>query len=321
MSIGKRGLAKLAAAAVAVAGVLGVTWGQLPNVATGALTVNMTASMVVENVNEIHAEAYPDPLINPYNVAAAPNARNPGNFGKIWVKTTAGRWDIKMSTENGGRMKYTVGSSTRNECVTNWDGSQRCEDVTIGGTNNYLVYGPNSGISGNGVKVGCSGVDDADDCTEGTMTPDTVILDVAIGMAKDGKALGVATGTLYAIDGPATTQQIPAQIEVNDILGSKKDASTTVGEISFAQILGNHYSQKAPNAPTGGAPSFAHGPNGASGKAWSQVASDGFPRPATDQTEYFYINVGISPTNSGKLNTLVNGEYTETFYFDLYAGY
>jgi len=304
------------AAALTVAGFTVGAWAQLPNVSTGATPATMTVSMTVANVNEIKAEAYPNTEIKGVNVAAAPTVRDPGNFGKVWVKTSSGKWDIKMTTDNGGRLKYTSGASTSNQCVTNWDGSQTCGNVTTGGTDNYVVYTPGSGITGNGIKVGCTS---GTSCLSGANEPDTVILDVAIGMAKDGKALNVTTGTLFAIDGPASTQQIPAQIQVATIIGSQKD--NVGGAISFAAILGTHYNTNKPTVPTNGAPDFSIGPSGGTGKTWSQVATDGFPAPATDQTEYFYINVGISPTNSGKLNTLVNGDYSETFYFDLYAGY
>ncbi|GBU20152.1 hypothetical protein R80B4_00027 [Fibrobacteres bacterium R8-0-B4] len=303
---------KLAAAALAVAGVAGITTAALPTVIVVGQAQTLTASVVVENIAELTAtkNAGAD-LIRGYDAYQKPDLRDPGNFGTIKVRTNQGIWDVKMTTGHGGRLVFTEDGKETIVCDTAWDGStSNCKPKTVGGTDHYLTYKPSSGLTRGVIKAAVN------------TNPDTVLLDVAIGMAKDGEALGVAAGQLFTIDAPAGASEIiaPVQMDSTSLVDSNKPAKA----ISFAKLIGNSYKATgtAPATNSNSAPAFDVGPEGGGNATpWNKVETDGFPQPAVNNTEYFYINVGILPDADKLIATKKGGTYEETFTFNLYTSW
>jgi hypothetical protein len=234
-----------------------------------------------------------------------------GNLGTIRVKTNSTGWDVVMTTDNGGKMldKTSVG------CVTvpvvdgwgNQTGATRDSCSTSGAT--YLAYN-NGG------------------------TPANVVLDVAIGVAKQGKALG-NTGTpnklyplLNAISGTPSFVA-PVSIVPADIIASDINA-TTPAPVSFAEKIGTYYSTPA-NIPGAYLQGIYGNTTAATEGLWSDIALSGFPRPGVVSgtglstnveplEEYFYVNVGIPQATYNSLQGN-KGTYTETFNFELVANF
>jgi len=289
----------MAVAAVAAAGVLGVTgmvWAGLPTGPTEAAKVSMTASYYVNQITELQATGKnikDDGLKLAAAIDAAPSATNFGSLGTIRVRTNSSRWDIRMTTGNGGQML----DETSVECKDVdrqdvWGNKIGTDKDCSGSTPIYLTYN-----------------DGSDNVP--------VVLDVAIGVAKTGLKLGnsAAPTTLYPMADIATTPTFIPPVKVNPA-GSK----TT--PISFAETFGN--------ATKTGWGTFANGIyGGTSGGVddWGTIGDDGFPTPKGNASpdlneEFFYVNVGMPAAMFDALSGNKNKKtFTETFYFELVASF
>jgi len=339
----RKAVVKLSAAAAVVAGgAVGTGWATSP--VTGAFVTesadaSMKTSVTIENkaVIEVIPNNPTDDALD-YSVTdfSKINVNTFGNLGRIRVKTNSTAWDVVMTSDNGGRLKNSKYETGENVCQTNVFGEPyNCTWVSAGGAE-YLTFASLTNAvapdyaTTSGVILG-----GADDGSGGAVkTPDTVLLRLAIGVAKSGKANGGgASATIYPMldmTGAGTVES-PIVLVNADILKTKKVVSggyvygTTVHEdLSFAEKIGGGY------ATTGTPPSgkFSLGIDGKSptGRTWAVIgATGGFPAPQGNDVadeEYFYVNVGIDPTvKATKLGFGGNkeGPYEETFYFELHA--
>jgi len=343
MSISKT-VVRLSAAAIVVAGGAGMVWAA--TVVTGAgdpipAAASAKVSYLIDNKAAI--EVTPsgladDALIFDVDDNNLINVNTFGNLGRIRVKTNSTAWDVVMKTDNGGRLKNSKYEEGKEVCGTNVFGEPYdCHWVSEGGAE-YLTFGTTSSTAaGGGIAYTTTpgiilGIVDGS-----TPTSDTVLLRVAIGVAKSGKANGGGTNaTLYPMLNMTGSGTVVPPIRLNnsDVLKTKKGATVAnngVGNIfdalSFAEKIGAGYS--APNvAPSG---KFATSISGtASGRVWGpasasgSIAATGFPAPQGNDVadeEYFYVNVGIDPTlvNNKLIGGNKEGPYEETFYFELIA--
>jgi hypothetical protein len=313
MRNGKRFTGRLAVAAVAVAGVVGMAWADLPTTSTGQ-TGTMSATFTVQQIAEM--EVTPN---NPteenlvLEVDAVPKVTDiVGNLGTIRVKTNSAGWDVWMTTDRGGRMldKTSVGCVE----VPNVDGwgnpTGTFHDSCSTAGAKYLTYNNGSAV-----------VD--------------VVLDVALGVAKQGAAIG-NTGAptklfplLNALTAGTPSFVAPVKVIDTDVTGSDKSAATTKA-VSFAAVIGGGYDGLG--APTGAFNQGIYGTTTAATEGtWDYIVSNGFPKPgAVESTnvlpnvvkeeEYLYVNVGMPQTTFNALEGN-NGTFTETFHFELVANF
>jgi hypothetical protein len=327
MKSGKRFLNKVAVAAVAVAGVLGMVgtgWGQTSPVTGGASfgSKTMAATFTVQQDAEINATSnfvdlvvWDDAGTNVFNTQ--PVATDVvGTLGTIRVKTNSAGWDVLMTTENGGRML----DLTSKQCVDvpNVDGwgnptGGTHPDCSGAGAGTYLMYD--------------------NDPTNATAHPTVeVVLDVAIGVAKQGIALGntVAKTRLYPLlnstSGTSPTFEAPVLVQKSSVTGSDL-SQTTHNAVSFAYEIGAAYSSTTLSGV------YSQGIYGSTTNTkgnWGTINSSGFPKPGevkgiyvgpNDQQdeEFFYVNVGIGQSVYDNLKGNQNGTFTETFNFELVA--
>jgi len=296
-----------AATAVVAGGIVGVVWAGMPSGVTGE-TGELKAVFRVNQVTELEAIGKNLTEENlSFVVDAVPTAVNFGNLGTIRVKTSSTSWDVLMTTANGGRMlDETSGGCTEVPTYDGWgnvNGTQpSCPDPK-----RYLQYDKST--------------------TSGTVTYGDVVLDVAIGIAKSGKAVGNtgAPESLFPLIssaiGAAPVFIAPVKITGTKIPNSEKGIGTSFAPVSFATELG-----KAATAPTGPFANGIWGNTTVGVDAWTTIGSDGFPAPKGNyepQEEYFYVNVGMDPTSVyQKLGNNENKKnYTETFYFELVANF
>jgi hypothetical protein len=236
-----------------------------------------------------------------------------GNLGTIRVKTNSAGWDVLMTTDRGGRMldKTSVGC-TSVPVVDGWGnptGAFRDSCSTAGAT--FLTFKNGS-----------------------TVVP--VVLDVALGVAKQGAALG-NTGAptklfplLNVIAGGAPTFVAPVKVPLARVTGSDKSAGSTT-PVSFAYEIGFAYDAVG---PAGAFEQGIYGETTAGTEgAWSDILAGGFPKPGVvasanpdihpnvdPQEEYLYVNVGMPQTTFDALQGN-KGTFTETFNFDLVANF
>jgi hypothetical protein len=292
---------KLAVAAAAVAGVVGTVWAALPSGTTEAAKVNMKASYYVNQLAELEATGK-DIKDGDLRLAAAinavPTATNFGSLGTIRVRTNSTRWDVKMTTDNGGKML----DETSVECVD-------VDDLDVWGN----VTGQHKDCSGSTpvyLKYDNSG------------TPANVVLSAAIGVAKTGYRLGntAAPATLYPMADVSGTPTFIAPVTVS-LVGSEDNGGTA---ISFAETIGGGYDG---SAPAGTFTNGIYGGAAAGVDAWGTIETDGFPTPTGNASpdlneEFFYVNVGIPATMFDALSGNTNKKtFTETFYFELVASF
>jgi hypothetical protein len=317
MRNGKRFTGKLAVAAVAVAGVVGMAWAQLPVGGDSFGTGSMSATFTVQQIAEM--EVTPN---NPTEenlvlaVAAEPKVTDiVGNLGTIRVKTNSAGWDVLMTTDRGGRMldKTSVGCVEVPD-VDGWGNpTGKFHDSCSTAGAKYLTWN-NSG------------------------TKEAVVLDVALGVAKQGAAIG-NTGAptklfplLNALTAGVPSFAAPVKVSVPDVTGSDKSAATTT-VVSFATVIGGGYDGTGTGtAPTGAFNQGIYGTTTATTEGtWAGILANGFPKPgaveATNvlpnvdkEEEYLYVNVGMPQTTFNALEGN-NGTFTETFHFELVANF
>jgi hypothetical protein len=303
---------KLAVAALAVAGVVGTAVAQ-PVTGTTQGIANMSAGITIQNIANIDVipknPAGEDLVFTSANaIDADPTigtlAKNFGNLGIVKVKTNSNKWDVGMTTQSGGRLLDSASVG----CV-------KVPDIDGWGNNLGTTHDSCSTAGARYLRTGSS--------------MDTVVLDVAIGVAKSGKALGNsgAPATLYPIisglSGGAPSFIAPVLIDQAKVIASDKSITGTPAvAISFAETIGTY----GDTATTWGS-AFSDGIYGAgsTGSAeWGTIATEGFPAPKGNeqpQEEYFYVNVGMTEVDYLALNGNQNGTYKEVFYFELFANF
>jgi len=319
---------KLAVAALAVAGVVGTAGAQVGTVNAGGTAQGialMKAGITVANVAKIDVDAK-----NPSgeelmfkasgagSIDDAPTvttlAKSFGNLGIVKVTTNSNKWDVGMTSRSGGKLLDPKSVECHDEPDRDGWGNdlgtthQVCDPA--GAT--YLKYWNPTGGSG-----GTGGAED-------------VVLEVAIGVAKSGKALGNtgAPTTLYPIIANAVAGGTPtfaAPIKITGTVPVNDPAGANNGT-SFAKTIGIGY--------LSGGSAITAGPykdgiyNTSTGTSnpdtWTQIKDNGFPAPkgnSEPQNEYFYVNVGMTETVYNTLNSNKNGTYEEVYYFELYANF
>jgi len=297
MSIKKLAVRGVLAVAGTV-GVVGLVWAALPGGAAKD-SAQMGVGFSVLSIGEIEATAH-----NPTNeelvanTITAVSGANFGSLGTIRVKTNSTSWDVKMTTQNGGRLASLDGVEMELSCdaadwLTGVVDSTTCKSVPSG----PVPYLKNDAAA-------------------------DVRLGVAVGVAKSGKALGAgAQATIYPIFSATGTFVAPVIVPVADLTNSQIDIAMGFAEVSFAELLGAAYT-----SGIGG--KFDLGIYGAEALAtdlsgWETIEDDGFPLPKGNEQEmeeYFYVNVGIN-TSTNAIAGNKDGTYTETFYFDLVANF
>ncbi len=330
MSISKTAV-RLAAAALTVAGLTVGVWAQ------GATSGSMSATYTVQQIAEL--EVTPK---NPMeenliwknsgvgSINAAPSAANFGNLGTIKVRTNSAKWDVLMTTDNGGKMldKTSVG----------------CWSVPVVDGWGNPTGAMRDSCDSNGAKYLTR--------AEGTSVGDTmpVILSVAIGIAKQGQALGNtgASDQLFPLLAAFPTTGAgasPAGFVPPVLLDSTAVAKSQVGltgvnfeKVSFAKKIGAATTGYGSGGvmPTGAA--YTQGIYGTTTATtagdWGEIVNGFFPKPGVSGiagsgasapalganvdplTEFFYVNVGITEATQQKLQGN-KGTFTETFNFEL----
>jgi hypothetical protein len=302
MSISKRFLRKLAVAALAVAGVLGVAWAILPSDVKN--TASMGVTYQVQSIAEIDVTPH-----NPTNEELLKNdtltvtGGHFGTLGTIKVTTNSTGWDVWMTTANGGQLADIRGIKTIKSCpsadwLTGITDSSKCTDV------------PDPSKPAPILKYA-----DA--------TP--VQLGVAVGLAKTGTAIGAgAPATIYPIFSAASVFIPPVSVDPADLTTAIRPASGAPTDyISFAGLLGGTWSGTTPGGQFDKGIYGTTGETLTSASGWTTISGDGFPLPtgnSVDGEEYFYVNVGIN-TSTKLLGGNEDGYYSETFYFDLVANF
>jgi hypothetical protein len=323
MSISKRFLRKLAVAALAVAGVVGMAGTA---VAQGPIVAEMGVSITVERKEKI--EPIPNAAFNVEefmdsktgSVVAGPiTAKVPGNLGLIKVTTNSASWDVEMYTKWGGKL-VLEGAPTADavgpQCASGthpdpWDAS-KCLNL-----DNTPAAPPVQGYSPGTAK--------ALRYKSGSTYSD-VGLEIAIGIADSGKNLSPsATLPYYPLGAPSDYNDF-SPIDVSTSVGATNkyvivpNAAPTenpsIDKIKFASevFIGSYGNMidpiKTPN-------SWASGMNTAS------LASFGALSSLRGETAYFYINVGLDNNATAPLPFGGNdpGVYSETLYFDLVADF
>jgi hypothetical protein len=326
---------KLAVAALAVAGVVGLVWAALPTAGSGKLD-KMKVSFEIVKLMEIECTAKPvdAATLKATDVSLVANAgADAGTLGTIRVKTNSTGWDVWMTTDFGGRLVYVDGGSlVPGTCppaqVDPWNPSNclvTVPPVLQGASQTPLIYNSTTGADAPGV-IGTTLV--------GTnSTNDEVQLQVSIGLASRGDQLSTSATAdmIYGIGAP-TAYVVPRVINnvlletTGTVLGSL--AATTPAYVSFATELGTHYGTTPPGAPVmtgiGGLPA---NPNF---RTWANIALNGFPTPnnaiASTPAEhvdeqYFFVNVGLVNGLIGNISGNDEGVYEETFTFELAASF
>ncbi|MDR2694532.1 MAG: hypothetical protein LBB74_10020 [Chitinispirillales bacterium] len=322
---------KLAAAALAVAGAVGMAAADDVCVGTGCtaemkvgfdIAIEDTARIEAIEVKTLDKAAL---LANGLTVAGDDKDKV-GTLGILRITTTADAWDVKMTTRWGGKLVHE-GAPTPNgtpDCPSGYDenpwNTDMCQkpgspDVPkVEGTNpgepKSLVY-VNKSLSTAGSEPGWLNA-------AGTGTYDTVQLYVRIGICDLGADLNTSAGqtTYYSLGAPAAYADYPPVTITPAILtGTAKydalDASTLIPtEASFAAILGGAYSVDLAERNLN----------------WTTIAGGSTfatpritPPNATDakHLQHFYINVGMNNTVDILEKKATNGNYGETFTFEL----
>jgi len=224
MSISKT-VVRLSAAALVVAGGVGMVWAQSVVNTTSKDNASMKAGMTIQNLAEIDVipkNPTGDDLKLTAAIDALPTATKFGSLGIVKVTTNSNKWDVGMTTRSGGRLLDTSSvTCTDVERLDGWGNPTGVFDNVCGGNPVYLRYGN---------------------------TLDTVVLNVAIGLAKSGQALG-NTGnksTIYpaaSASGGTVTFNAPVEVTATELEESDKGRANLtpalpVKAVSFAKTLG-----------------------------------------------------------------------------------
>jgi hypothetical protein len=313
MSIRKTAVAvKLAAAALAVAGLVGTGWAQsvVPGLISGGSsypgdkTMGVVYNIVKEAKMAITANnPKKDNILGRDPAITEVSGSKNGNLGLIQVTTNSTGWDILLATDNGGQLMK--GTKTAGDITQKWDNSCTCLKPDTAWT-----------ITGVPLKYG-----------GGSPTP--VQLKVAIGMLDN---VNGTTKVLKGIPTQDVTTSYAAAIVADGKLTASKVvvANPTQTPVSFIETL-----QALPTSPAGiadltvggvkvmgntNAPAAGFGPT-----SYEYTGDNAIKR---DGSEWFFVNVGIPVTDAGtfvasptgnKISGNEDGDYKETFTFTLKA--
>jgi len=329
MSISKRLTCKLAVAAVAVAGVVGMAGAD--DISKGPVEMGVSFLVETNDTARIEVAVAKSPtredLVKDSLGGANAAGNNPGSLGILKVTTNNDAWDVEMKTLYGGKLVY-VGESTPDPdnpvcpsgstpITTGWDkgkcdaGAGAVVDMVPGvilGSTQTLVYKDNSlSTGGKGYQDGV--MEDADN--------DTVLLVVKIGMCDLGADLHTsATANLfYAWGEPDSgSRYLPVLIDSTSLRESRqREADGTAGPgtaVSFSKVIGG----------SGWTGTLAHGQ-----VSLADIGANKFRKPVTPlggkHVQHIYVNVGLNPAGPvGFLEKKANsGTYEERFIFELTA--
>ncbi|GBU20157.1 hypothetical protein R80B4_00032 [Fibrobacteres bacterium R8-0-B4] len=343
MSISKTAV-KLAAAALAVAGVTGAVWAQTSPVTAASVSQGkMVATFTVGGSSEI--ECIPKNPTEDVLLATdvtKPELADPGTLGQVVVRTNSTAWDVSMTTNYGGRLVKTSSKTYVPPVCDAPDpfdpsgclGNMVAQDSADGSVTDVLVYSTTGTATGPGVIT--------------STILDTVQLEVAIGLAKLGDEIAPgspsATGNVYSFGAPTDYNTLsylaPVKVLNTALTGSRtlkinaSEASppTTVG-IGFAAVLGAATAYGDASNVGAYSTQYTATGGGSAGRAWTGtggIFTSGFGTPKYKATnaagktvgqEYFFINVGFLPTLTQKIGNNVKGDYQETFIFDLVSAF
>jgi len=313
-------------AAVATLAVAGGSVGAWAQGTTGSMSATYTVQQIAE-LEVTPANPTEDNLVftAPNTIDAIPTVGTLdqlfGNLGTIKVRTNSAKWDVSMTTNNGGRMLDLT--------------SVACQDVpNVDGWGN-----PTGGTHQVCDPTGAKYLTWDDDNAVGT-PPIDVVLDVAIGVAKQGIALGNtgAADRLYPLLNVLTAgaPSFAAPIKVNSALIPNTEVGiASFAAVSFADVIGGGYGSGG-TAPAGAYNQGIYGTNGTNNDGdWTTIETNStFPKPGVASTasspgvgpnvdpltEFFYVNVGITDTVQKQLQDN-KGTFTETFNFELVANF
>jgi hypothetical protein len=300
---------KLAVAAAAVAGVASVSVAQPVSGGTSQDVASMSAGITIQNIAKI--EVIPkNPtgedlvLKGTATINDVPSATNFGSLGIVKVTTNSNKWDVAMTTRSGGRLLDTTSVVCQDTMrLDGWGNPTGIMDQDCAGSTPVYLQWDNGG------------------------TPANVVLQVAVGLAKSGQALGNtgAPSTIYPIisglSGGTPAFIAPVSITPAKIIASDKGL-TSPAPVDFAAELGN--AGDAAGSAWGIFEDGIYGAGSTGGAVWGTIETLGFPIPKGNyepQDEYFYVNVGIPEATYLALSGNSDGTYTEVFYFDLFANF
>jgi hypothetical protein len=308
---------KLAVAALAVAGVVGTAVAAPPTTGKTA-SADMTATFKIETLAEIEATAYAgltNAVLLATNAATSTSTiagntfgQAPGTLGTIMVRTNANNWDVQLRTNNGGGlMDITKSVLVPGTCAT-YDAWGQCQTYNPDTYSDapYLIYNTTGNSDAAGVINGT------------TSGPDTVQLEVAVGMARTGASLGspaALANELFALGGPGDPAA-PVLIPFNNLKASKVNTTP----VSLATLIAGTTAYTGATGVPAGIPT-------ATNRLWADIATNGFTVPdypldaAHQDEEYFFINVGINQALKGTIGGNDEGEYSEVFTFTLVASF
>lgn len=316
---------KLAAAAVAVAGVLaglvGTVWAT-PN--TISTVDSEPVSIDFEFKFEGDLEFVPhDASVKTYSsieVVAPPTAatvKDPGNLGHLKAYTNGPSWDIEFTTKYGGRL-YSAGSYLSHVCNTNaFTGIETCD--TTWETGEYLKYSGNT-MPGN----------EADSSRIAGTPVDTVRLDMAIGLAAPFASGSPSFGSIYPLGAQLTTPSYvpPTRIGPTALEASGGVGTGTYTPVSFAERFAEDATTGTSGAPTANSALAALSGFAGLGTLATTVSTAattgnlgtaGFR--AVSDAQYFYINIGVHPDNTAEIVGIPDRKFSETITFNLKAGF
>jgi len=328
---------KLAAAAVAVAGVLtlmaGTAWATgntVSEVDKATATINFDFNFEGE-LEFIPHDASIKTLSSMDVISTSPTylpVKDPGNLGALRAITNGPSWDIEFTTEHGGRL-YSPGSKTS-------DGTPDTNQFTGVITPGTPTYNPGIFLTYSNPTTPTG---DAAHSRKAGPIVDTVVLDVAIGLAAKFGASSPNPNSIYALGKQSSIDVPPTRIGITKMLGS---ATNPIGGVDTTNATGSHHGEPvsfaeriatdATAGSTGGGANALlaalYGFEGLGGLAATNtvgaaattgsLGTTGFRSVSNDQ--YFYINAGIYPTNKD-IKGEANRNFSETITFYLKAGF
>jgi len=130
----RTGLVRAAVAAVAVAGVVGMAWGQSPLTGSNKLAGVDRTSGEIQVWYEVEPQNYMDAFYSyrafseTYDVSEV-SKPDEGNIGTVFVKSNEHSWDVIFKTANGGRLLRNGEDGSDPRHFLAWMG---CGDTCIG---------------------------------------------------------------------------------------------------------------------------------------------------------------------------------------------
>jgi hypothetical protein len=318
MSVGKRFFRVGAAAAVVVAGVWVGTGGAAeieggkPYVSASAAVISVSFPLEGE-IQWIGNNAFSedDLKVNPDQYIQI----KPGNLGMVRIKTNAERWDVSFVTDNGGKL-YAAGKETNRKELKDPTCKSTllkpvCDSVYVKEPGEYLRYKDKK-------KTVDELASDRFRTGGGTSDSDFVVLGMSIGAAGNMTDANGSPGgyrgfySLGAEQGPELEVK-PTPIPKDSLLKSSKNYEGGAVPVSFADcfatdavgdkavaLYGLVTSRKSMDVKGGPA----------------ELKSKGFMTPG-NESEYFYVNVGITEENVKKIKRVPDKEFTESITFSL----